>query len=924
MEKAFDKNIIEWVNENKPKFLFERSTLSVEGQPDAFDFSMVIAVYNAEKYVSETIDSIVNQEYDFSKIQIILVDDGSKDNSFEVCREYAEKYPENIVLIHKENSGVSGARNVGMRFVKGKYINFIDSDDLFSSNTCKKVFEFFKKYENKTDVVCIKTELFGAKKGDTWFNKKFAKGDRLIDLWREPNVYLNSTSFTFFHSRIANQLAFDEQLCISEDLKVVNSVLVNKWTLGVLASCKYMYRIHTASDASLSSSARMKDNWYFTYLDRVFMWLYEKAMAQTSGFPEFLQYTLYRDLFNRFNENRECVKVLEAEQIPLYKEKLFRALSLISDKVIRSVDVINTDFQVYFYSIKYGAPEFRVDGCRVHFIWKEHNVDISKRLAIMYENCAVKKNNVFLEGYLIINNVGIDVPDESIVFELDDIGTVKAEIYSGTSNDKLAFADERVFYRRYFRLCVSVDKIKDSALNAYVVVGDERLPFSFGGNGKWFGVNAGVPNSCYCEGNAALYFNDRVLHIVRAGFFKKRAFEKKYARYLKEQGKTREDYRKAYKIRLLNKILRRFKLRPVWLIEDRTISAGDNGEAFYRYLRRKWWINKYFVLSPAGENYNKLKKAGFKLLDPESKRFKVKYLLSDVIASSMFEDDQIMPISNQLNPDIVQKKKYVFLQHGITKDDLSSVYSRKKQKIDMFVTAAKPEYDSIVDNPMYFCDDSVAKLVGFPRFDKLYNDDKKIVLIMPTWRRSLADHMDHSTGHWVMKPDFEKSYYYNFYYSLMSDNRLRDALAAKGYKLYYFPHINMSGLDEHFSNIEGVHIVKDEERNYNRLFAEASLMVTDYSSTAFDFGYLRKPIVFCHGDEDEFFGSHTYTKGYFDYRRDAFGDVTVGIDEAVDAIVKLLQNDCEIEEKYRQRINAFFPYDDKKNSKRVYDAIRRL
>lgn len=924
MESFIEKNIVDWIPEDKPKFLFERVAVSVKGQPESFDFSMVIAVYNAEKYVGETIESILNQEYDISKIQIILVDDGSKDGSFAVCSEYALKYPENIVLVHKENGGVSSARNVGMRFVKGKYINFIDSDDLISANTCKNVFDFFKKYENKTDVVTIKTELFGAKKGDTWFNNKFAKGDRLIDLWKEPQVYLNSTSFTFFHSRISNQLAFDEKLCISEDLKVVNSVLMNKWTLGVLSSCKYYYRMHTADESSLSSSARMKDNWYFTYLDRVFMWLYNKAQAQTSGFPEFLQYTLYRDLFNRFNENRECVKVLSPEQISEYKEKLFDALSLISDKVIRSVDVINTDFQVYFYSKKYGKPVILTENDRVHFAWEDAGVDIPKKLSVMYENCAVKKNTVTLEGYVIVNNVGLEIGAGDILFELDGIGPVKAEIFTDTTNDKLAFADEYIFYRKYFRLEVSVDAIKDSALKAYIFVDGNKLPISFAGNGKWFGVNADVPNSYYAQGKVVLYFVDRTLHIAKAGIFKKHSFEKKYVKYLKEQGKVQSEYKKAYMIRLAHKLLRVFKLRPVWIIEDRMISAGDNGEAFYRYLKRKWWINKYFVLSRDSGDFEELKKQGFKLLDPESKDYKFKYLIADVLASSMMEDGQVMPISNKLNPDIIQKKKYVFLQHGIIKDDLSSVYSRKRQKIDLFVTSAIPEYESVVNNTMYFCGNGVARLCGLPRFDRLYNNDKKILLIMPTWRRSLVDHMDHTTGHWVMKPNFENSYYFKFYSALMSDVRLHEALSRTGYKLYYFPHSNMYGLEKYFSGIDGVHIVENGERDYNKFFAEASLMVTDYSSTMFDFGYLRKPIVFCQGDEEEFFGSHTYTKGYFDYRRDAFGDVTVGVEEAVNAIVGLLENGCHMEEKYLERVNRFFPYNDRNNCKRVYDAIRKL
>ena len=143
------KNVLTWNGEKKTKFLFERDIIDIEGQKDAYDFSVIIAVYNAEKYIAETIDSLINQTHGFEKIQLILVDDGSADASFDVCSDYAEKYKENIILIHKENGGVSTARNVGMRFAKGKYINFLDSDDLFSEDAFAKVYNFFEKNQKK-------------------------------------------------------------------------------------------------------------------------------------------------------------------------------------------------------------------------------------------------------------------------------------------------------------------------------------------------------------------------------------------------------------------------------------------------------------------------------------------------------------------------------------------------------------------------------------------------------------------------------------------------------------------------------------------------------------------------------------------------------------------------------------------------------
>ena len=83
-----------------------------------YDISVIIPVYNCSKYLSNTIKSLIKQNYDFRKIEVLLIDDGSKDNSLEICNKYAEKY-NNIKVFHHENSGVSYTRNVGLKRANG-------------------------------------------------------------------------------------------------------------------------------------------------------------------------------------------------------------------------------------------------------------------------------------------------------------------------------------------------------------------------------------------------------------------------------------------------------------------------------------------------------------------------------------------------------------------------------------------------------------------------------------------------------------------------------------------------------------------------------------------------------------------------------------------------------------------------------------
>ena len=127
----------------------------------SYKFSIIIAMYNSEKYIKDTLESIINQTMNFEdNIEIIVVDDGSTDNSKVICNDYVNKYPNNIKYLYKQNGGVSSARNLGIKNAKGKYFNFLDSDDLLSNNALEVVYDFFEKNKYDIDMVSLPIEYF--------------------------------------------------------------------------------------------------------------------------------------------------------------------------------------------------------------------------------------------------------------------------------------------------------------------------------------------------------------------------------------------------------------------------------------------------------------------------------------------------------------------------------------------------------------------------------------------------------------------------------------------------------------------------------------------------------------------------------------------------------------------------------------------
>lgn len=100
--------------------------------------SVIVPVYNVEKYLRRCIDSILAQT--FTDFELLLIDDGSKDSSGEICDEYARN-DERVRVFHKENGGVSSARNLGLDNAKGEWVSFVDADDIIYSNNLDILFE---------------------------------------------------------------------------------------------------------------------------------------------------------------------------------------------------------------------------------------------------------------------------------------------------------------------------------------------------------------------------------------------------------------------------------------------------------------------------------------------------------------------------------------------------------------------------------------------------------------------------------------------------------------------------------------------------------------------------------------------------------------------------------------------------------------
>ena len=171
--------------------------------------SVIVPVYKVEPYLRKCIDSIINQTY--KNLEIILVDDGSPDNCGKICDEYAEK-DSRIVVIHKENGGLSDARNAGIDTAKGEYLTFIDSDDWITENYIKYLYDLLNKYTadiSGCNYTVVRDDGIYVKDKNSFFEDRFyQKGKNFNELFSimlyEENVYNSSCSKLYRKTLFSN------------------------------------------------------------------------------------------------------------------------------------------------------------------------------------------------------------------------------------------------------------------------------------------------------------------------------------------------------------------------------------------------------------------------------------------------------------------------------------------------------------------------------------------------------------------------------------------------------------------------------------------------------------------------------------------------------------------------------------------------
>lgn len=891
-----------------------------------FLFSVIMPIYNVEDYIEEAILSLVNQTIGFDKIQIIMINDGSPDNSEAVCLKYKEQYPDNIVYKKIPNGGVSNARNTAFQYVDAKYITFLDPDDKWELSSFENAYKFFEEHYDEIDVLASRIKFF---EGCNYFHSldyKFQNGTRIFDLENKEELFSiqPTAKTTFIKSDALGDIRFDSRLKIGEEFVFINKIMLKKKKLGLICESLYFYRRRNQGDSS-SSNRILDKSFYINSLVYYHMELMKYCEEMYGEVILYVQSMIAYDLFWRIGYDH-YLKVLDEKEQREYFELAKILLGKIDDYILLNNPKHKTMYKRNeAFKIKYGKElfeliDFDAESGSLYYedAW---SLVLPKQKGIVCEiaSLGIKDDNIF-----------VDVFVAQWIFRCTKNGEVKFKLRFGNqeATPELVPYDpynvvKKTGHASYHYVCKCKFDLKyvnesGTAFKPYFSFGEKETSVSMS-------YSKFVPTRNLFRPSYKAYGK----YIVRCMRKAIKVFVPKDLKaYVENAEKACVDYLKEIGRDDLAEIRAGFpkfkkeqeKKGSVWLFSDRIDNAGDSGEVVFKYICEHTpnGVRPIFTIGRAAsdEVKNRLEAIG-EVVYFEDTEFKYYFLLADKIVSSSageftinaFEDDR------QYFVDMYHFDFY-FMNHGVNCGDCSAWLNHYNKNIKIFFNTGVNERQAIIDGRYNMTADQCV-ITGLPRFDALYDDRKKQLLVLPSWRKSIKGAYDDKTSS-VYYDGFVNTDYYKFYNGLINDERLLAKMREKGYTGLFCLHPIFRKQAVDFQKND-VFAINEGFINYNKVFAESSVMVTDYSTIAFDFAYLKKPIVYTQFDKEEFYKTQTYDKGFFEYERDGFGPVCYDLDSAVDALIKIIDKDCEND--YIDRVTNFFVNIDKNNSKRVIDAV---
>lgn len=371
--------------------------------------SVIIPVYNAEKYLEICIDSVIKQDIGFKdNIELVLVNDGSKDESDAICLSYRDKYPNNVVYIKQQNAGASHARNTGLKAAKGEFISFVDADDYISHDSVSAVMNFFSNASKDVDLAIIRVVRVGVVNTERPINRKFDQGTRVVDLnspeWFDINPRIAPS---FIRSATAKTHHFHEEIRFYEDTRYFNEIAARNMKLGVVDEGIYYNRKHEVNDktASITTGATNEERFYTDSPDKVSLYLLKKYKEKNDYPPLYMQYLAqYEMRWRMFYNSHSPKEVLSKDKYKNYQNIHKEILSLISDEALIGFKQNRVWQRLYLLNMKHNTNilDTATFNDANKLTWNGHTIyNYIKKLQMKTTDMYVSNDKLVIKGHFV-------------------------------------------------------------------------------------------------------------------------------------------------------------------------------------------------------------------------------------------------------------------------------------------------------------------------------------------------------------------------------------------------------------------------------------------------------------------------------------------------------------------------------------------
>ena len=875
-----------------------------------YRISVIVPIYDVEKYIKKCLKSLINQSIDKDELEVLLINDGSPDNSEEICKRYAKRYPF-FKLYSKENEGLSKTRNFGIQHAQGKYIVFLDPDDELTKDSLKNLVDFFDEHEEEIDIVTYKIiPVFNGKQSENiHFRYRYLFKEGVYDLNRPENSYITQTNINVCVKNMGkDNVLFDTtENFRHEDQKYNIDIVRKKMKIGYCEGATYLY---TKNPNSITNTI-----FYSYYIFETTTAFWEDLFASFDGeVPQYFQAMYINDVNWKSRADILLPYHYDKEKFDASVERLKALIRQVDDQVILKHPKIETPHKCFLLGLKdKDAMSVKIGSGVISLLRDNIPVFIENSAPLTICKFKLLDDKVYIDAFIRSPMLSFCEKPELFAHLTDKESTIDERIE--LENSAWDYYHVKIKTNKFWRIRFYWDYKKYNIITFSMQLGSERIPIRVE-----FVANTPFENNV---ARSSLFIGEYEFVQTRIGF-------EVYPIDEKEAKKHKNEFFKSLMLKKPRTYLLRKasadKIDPerrIWLYYDCQNVYKDNG--YYQFIHDfdiDDGVERYYVVNDDIDRDELFTSEQKKHIIRFGTLKHIKYFLgAEKVITAFAERMNFNPLPQSVwhyYMDVFHAE-VIYLQHGVLHAFLPWKYSSDRMNIiDREVVSTKFEMKNLVNNYGFRECDLIP--AGMPRYDFIDADsivDENKILFAPTWRKYFVNPTEKSLE--ADEKKFLGSKFFEETYKFLHSEELMECLEKNDWYLDFKLHPIIAEFAPLYELDDNSRIrIADrsvDEKTY-RVF------ITDFSSYCFDFVYLKKTLMYFVPDYDMF------KSGMNDYRKldlpleEGFGPMAIEAEDAVKCISDIVKNGGKPDKIYYDRMDGFFLNYDKNCRDRIYDAIK--